>query len=135
MEAETAALRYVVVGIGVNISQDEADFGPEVAPVAVSLKQALGTVPRRAEVAAALLEAMDRLYAGFPGEWEMWPDRDRADCLTVGRPVRVLRPDGAREGVAQGVDGQFGLVVRWVDGREESLSSGEVSVRGLLDYI
>ena len=45
LEAETAALRYVVVGIGVNLSQTEADFGPEVAPVAISLAQALGTAP------------------------------------------------------------------------------------------
>ena len=42
LEAETAALRYVVVGLGLNVSQTEADFGPEVAPVAVSLAQALG---------------------------------------------------------------------------------------------
>lgn len=34
LEAETAALRYVVVGIGINLSQEAADFGPEVAPVA-----------------------------------------------------------------------------------------------------
>ena len=40
LEAETAALRHVVVGVGINLTQTAADFGPEVAPVAVSLAQA-----------------------------------------------------------------------------------------------
>ena len=131
LEAETAALRYVVVGIGVNISQTEADFGPEVAPVAISLAQALG----RAEVARALLDSLDRLYAGFPQQREGWLARYRADCLTVGKPVRVLSGAGEREGTALGVEEDFSLRVAWKDGGEEVLSSGEVSVRGLLGYV
>ena len=58
LEAETAALRHVVVGVGINLTQTAADFGPEVAPVAVSLAQALGRAPRRAEMAAAVLAAL-----------------------------------------------------------------------------
>lgn len=135
LEAETAALRYVVVGIGVNISQKEADFGPEVAPVAVSLAQALGKAPRRAEVARALLDSLDRLYADFPQEGGRWLERYRADCLTVGKPIRVLSAGGERGGTALGIDEEFALRVAWEDGREETLSSGEVSVRGLLGYV
>ena len=135
LEAETAALRYVVVGIGVNISQTEADFGPEVAPVAVSLAQALGKAPRRAEVARALLDSLDRLYADFPQEGSRWLERYRADCLTVGKPIRVLSAGGERAGTALGIDEEFALRVAWEDGREETLSSGEVSVRGLLGYV
>ena len=135
LEGETAALRYVVVGIGVNLSQTEADFGPEVAPVAISLAQALGAAPRRAEVAAALLDALDRLDRDFPGQWDSWLERYRADCITVGKPVQVLQGSQARTGTAVGVDDNFALVVRWEDGTQEALSSGEVSVRGLLGYV
>lgn len=45
LEAETAALRHVIVGVGINVSQDAADFGPEVAPVAISLAQPWGRPP------------------------------------------------------------------------------------------
>lgn len=135
LEAETAALRYVVVGIGVNVSQTEADFGPEVAPVAISLAQALGKAPRRAEVARALLDSLDRLYTGFPQERAQWLERYRADCLTVGQPIRVLFAAGEREGTALGVEEDFSLRVVWKDGGEEVISSGEVSVRGLLGYV
>ena len=134
LEGETAALRYVVVGAGLNLSQDEADFGPEVAPVAVSLKQALGTAPRRAEAAAALLQALDKMYAAFPAEKDAWLARYRADCLTLGRQVRLLRNGGEEEAFARAIDDDFALVVEHPDGRMETVSSGEVSVRGLLGY-
>ena len=135
LEGETAALRYVVVGIGVNLSQTEADFGPEVAPVAISLAHALGSAPRRAEVAAALLDSLDRLDREFPGKWDSWLERYRADCITVGRQIKVLRGSTERTGTAVGVDETFALVVEWEDGTREALSSGEVSVRGLLGYV
>ena len=135
LEAETAALRYVVVGLGLNVSQTEADFGPEVAPLAVSLAQALGRAPRRAELAAAVLAALDQMYAEFPAGWGAWLDRYRADCLTLGRPVRLLRAGGEEEAFAETVGEDFALVVRFPDGRREAVSSGEVSVRGLLGYV
>ena len=135
LEGETAALRYVVAGIGVNLSQSAEDFGPEVAPVAISLAQALGKAPRRAEMAAALLDALDKLDRDFPGQWDNWLERYRADCITVGRQIKVLRGQEERIGTAVGVDDTFALVVRWADGSEEALSSGEVSVRGLLGYV
>lgn len=135
LEAETAALRYVVVGLGLNVSQTEADFGPEVAPVAVSLAQALGRAPRRAEAAGAVIAALDRMAADFPRRWGEWLERYRADCLTLGRPVRLLRAGGEEAAVAEAVDESFALVVRRPDGRRETVSSGEVSVRGLLGYV
>ena len=135
LEAEAAALRYVVVGLGLNVSQTEADFGPEVAPVAVSLAQALGKAPRRAEAAGAVIAALDRMAADFPQRWGEWLERYRADCLTLGRPVRLLRAGGEEAAVAEAVDETFALVVRRPDGRRETVSSGEVSVRGLLGYV
>ena len=135
LEAESAALRHVVVGVGINLTQTAADFGPEVAPVAVSLAQALGRAPRRAEMAAAVLAALDELYAAFPAERAAWLERYRADCLTLGRTVRLLRAGEEEEAFAEAVDDAFALVVRRADGSREAVSSGEVSVRGLLGYV
>ena len=112
LEAESAALRHVVVGVGINLTQTAADFGPEVAP--------------------AVLAALDELYAAFPAERAAWLERYRADCLTLGRTVRLLRAGGEEEAFAEAVDDTFALVVRRANGSREAVSSGEVSVRGLL---
>ena len=91
--------------------------------------------PRRAEMAAAVLAALDELYAAFPAERAAWLERYRADCLTLGRTVRLLRAGGEEEAFAEAVDDAFALVVRRADGSREAVSSGEVSVRGLLGYV
>ena len=134
LEAETAALRHVIVGVGINVSQDAADFGPEVAPVAISLALALGQAPRRSQLAAEVLSALDDLYRAFPAQKADYLARYRALCVTAGRAVRVLRPGQVRTGTAEAVNEDFALLVRWDNGEQEALSSGEVSVRGLLGY-
>lgn len=35
---------------------------------------------------------------------------------------------------AEGVDDAFGLIVRYPDGRRETVTAGEVSIRGLWGY-
>ena len=134
LEAETAALRYVVVGLGLNVSQTGADFSPEVAPVAVSLAQVLGKAPRRTDLAAALLAALDDMYRDFPARRDSWYERYRRDCLTLGRQVRVFRGSGSFTGVAEDLAGDFSLIVRRDDGSREIVNAGDVSVRGLLGY-
>ena len=123
-----------MVGIGVNVSQTEADFGPEVAPLAVSLAQILGRPPRRAALSAGILTALDDMYRAFPRARARYLEAYRRDCLTVGREVRLLRPGRTEQGFAEGVDDDFSLVVRFPDGRREHISSGEISVRGLFGY-
>ena len=46
----------------------------------------------------------------------------------------VLRPDGERSALAVSLTPDYGLAVRYDDGTEEVLRSGEVSVRGLYGY-
>ena len=48
--------------------------------------------------------------------------------------ARVLRPGGEREALAVSLTPDYGLAVRYDDGTEEVLRSGEVSVRGLYGY-
>ena len=56
--------------------------------------------------------------------------------MNIGKTVQLLRPDGSRETVtAEAVDGEFSLVVRHGDGRQEIVRSGEVSVRGMYGYV
>ena len=47
----------------------------------------------------------------------------------------MLRAGGEEEAFAEAVDDTFALVVRRADGSREAVSSGEVSVRGLLGYV
>lgn len=135
VEAESGTLRSVTVGIGINVSQTEADFGPELSPAATSLAQELGHSPGRSALAAALLRALDAMYAAWPAQRERYLERYRAACVTCGRDVLLLRPGRRELAYALGIDQQFRLLVRFPNGRTETVESGEVSVRGLCGYL
>ena len=117
----------VVIGIGNNVH--EQTFSPDAAQVAGYLDAWTDRPVSRGELAKALLEELDGLET-LDGLREY-----RAACLTLGRTVRLLRPDGTQQAEALDIDRDYGLIVRYGDGREETVRSGEVSVRGLYGYI
>lgn len=135
LEGESGSLHYVVAGIGINVSQSAEDFGPEVSQVAISLEQALGRKVRRADLAAAVIRALDRLDRDFPAKKAEYLERYRADCLTTGHEVRLIQKGVTRTAFAESIDDDFALVVRWPDGTRETVTAGDVSVRGLLGYV
>lgn len=134
LEAESGLLRHVIVGVGVNINQTAADFGPELASVATSLALA-GYPVRRTELAVCLLQALDRMYAAFPAERERYLAEYRRRCVTTGRDVLLLRGNTRQTAFAEAVEDDFSLRVRFPDGHRENVTAGEVSVRGLMGYM
>lgn len=132
VEGETGALQYVVAGVGVNVAQKE--FPPELRDIAVSLEMA-GYRPDRNKLAACLLKSFDRMYRAFPAGKQEYLERYRALCVTTGRQAVLLGPDGPLQAEALGIDDDFALRVRLADGTERTVSSGEVSVRGIAGYI
>lgn len=127
-------LDYVVAGMGINVSQTAEDFGPELSQVATSLGQHMAAPPRRSAVAAALIGELDALYDSFPAKKEFYLEEYRRRCATTGREVRLIRGEEEREAFAQRINEDFTLHVRFPDGTEEDIFSGEASVRGLEGY-
>ena len=134
VEGETGVLQYVVTGIGVNVNHAPEDFSDEVRPMAVSLAGTLGQPVPRGKLCACMLNALDAMYADWLAGRGDYRTRYRDNCLTLGKPVRILRGDRAEDAFAEDIDEHFGLIVRHPDGRRETVTSGEVSVRGLFGY-
>ncbi len=136
IEGESGALQYLVTGIGVNANQRAEDWPEELREIAGSIRQATGRPVARGRLAACLLNALDEMYARWrAGDRAPYLARYRADCLTVGREVRLLEAGRTLRGRALAIDERFGLVVRLEDGTERTVTSGEVSVRGLYGYL
>lgn len=122
---------FIILGIGVNVHQKEADFPEDLHDTAVSLAASTRQAFRRMDLAAAILEAFEERFQvlqqqGLTGLLEEY----RAHSVTVGHPVQVL--DGQRRFDAYALDiaEDGGLVVRLEDGQERVLHAGEVSIRG-----
>jgi len=135
LESESNALEYLVTGIGINVNHRPEDFGEDIRDMATSLAQALGHPVRRSVLAAEVVKALDRMYAGFPQNKEEYLEKYRADCLTPGNQVQLITPVSRQEAYAVEIDDQFRLVVELPDGTKKALSAGEVSVRGMYGYV
>lgn len=126
---------WAIVGIGVNCCQKEADFPPELRDRACSLAMVSGGEIDRAKVAAAMLEQLREMDQSLlSGKAEMLRFY-RENCVTIGKDVSIVKGEEVRHGRALDVDDEGALVVRFTDGRTQAVSSGEVSVRGMYDYV
>jgi BirA family transcriptional regulator, biotin operon repressor / biotin---[acetyl-CoA-carboxylase] ligase len=123
MNAEPTRVRYIVVGIGINVNQSK--FPVELQSIATSLRLVSGTEWSRVEVCAALLKSLDREYRDLlekPGAHESILQRFQARSSTVrGRQVRVEENDEF-EGVTEGLDPRGFLQVRTAEGLRTVLS-------------
>jgi BirA family biotin operon repressor/biotin-[acetyl-CoA-carboxylase] ligase len=124
MNAEATRVRHAVVGIGMNVNQD--GFPASIEALATSLRMESGRCWSRVELAAALLESLDREYRslGDPRAREEMRRRfEQGSSSARGRRVRVDE-DGGYEGVTDGLDERGFLRVRTEIGVRTVLSGG-----------
>ncbi len=125
---------WVIVGIGINCAQEQQDFHPDIRDIATSLSLCTGQPVNRAAVAAAMIVALEKMDRILPDAKAFLPQY-RADCVTIGQEVSILRGEEVRHGLALDVDEQGALLVQFSDGHREFIQSGEVSVRGMYGYV
>lgn len=124
MNAEVTRVRYIVVGIGINVNQ--TTFPPQLQSVATSLRLATGTEWSRIELCAALLKSLDREYRRLmadPGARESILRRfQERSSMTYGKRVQIVEESGGFEGVTDGLDDRGFLKVRTSNGPQTILS-------------
>lgn len=129
-------VNYAIIGIGINCCQDVSDFPEEIRSIAGSLYSVTGKSIDRASVAAAMIDALYRMDRILLTEKASLMDAYRQDCMTLGQSVSVVKADGSvRHGTALDIDEDGGLLIRFTDGSEKTVTSGEVSVRGMYGYV
>lgn len=128
-------VRYAIVGIGINCCQKQQQFPPELQNIATSLFLATGKEISRPKVAAAMIEALSQMAAKLHSRKTALMTAYRKDCVTLGKEVCVISPEGSRPGFAVDVDDNGELLVRFSDGSIQGVHAGEVSVRGMYGYV
>jgi len=129
-----AAGDAVVVGIGLNVSTEPAEF-PSPRPGALpatSLRAVGATALNREDILLAILDGFERWYrawqqaGGDPDRSGLRPEYTRLSA-TIGRTVRAELPGGqALSGPAVGVDSDGRLLVLLSSGSEVAVAAGDV---------
>ena len=121
-----------VIGIGINVKKES--FPRELQPIACSLAD-FAPQPELSALAAELMLSLEEMSRCLLSDRAGLMDRYRKDCITTGRQVRIIGADSIRAGLAEAIQDDGSLQVLFDDGQRKTVNSGEVSVRGLWDYI
>lgn len=134
MSTEMTWINYVVIGIGINVNQNE--FPEELKDCASSLKMETGRRFRRSHLIAAVMEHFEMYYEQFLQEGSLAGFRKEYNELLVnkGRQVKILEPGNHYEACALGINDTGELIVEKEDGSVQNIFAGEVSVRGIYGY-
>ena len=127
-------VEYAVIGIGINCNQSAEDFPEEIRQIATSLQLCTGKAIDRATVIAQILVALQEMSVNLQNPVATL-NRYRADCITIGQEISLVRGDDIRHGKALDVDNEGALIVEFADGTKQTVNSGEVSVRGMYGYV
>ena len=132
VDTKTGLVESAVIGIGINCQKAAGAFSADVEHMAISLSEASGREITPEVLSGHMIHAL----------WEMdlydapaVMDAYRALCVTLQQSVLVLRAEERFPGKALELRDDGALLVQFTDGQTQWVSSGEVSVRGLWDYV
>ena len=127
MYADTTLVRFVIVGIGINVNQEK--FPGELSSLATSLRSETATNQSRLELLARLLREFESDYNRFlrEGALSVTTRFSQASSYAVGRKVRVANGADSFTGVTAGLAPEGLLQVEREDGRVVTVIAGDVS--------
>jgi len=128
LSAELDHVRYIILGIGVDVNLAASDFPESVRPVATSLRIASGRHMSRPDLAVAFLREFDCDYARVcSGQFAAVADEWEEHCATLGRQVSIRLGPREIRGRAESLSPEGELLVRSEFGHLERVVGGDVS--------
>ncbi len=123
VSAENGSLDFAVVGIGINIYMPENGFADEIKDIAASIFDE----PEKGIMDKFAAECLKAFYKYITGEKNAHIGDYIRRNTVVGKSVVITAADGVHDAFVVGIDNDCALLVRYPDGTEERLTSGEIS--------
>jgi BirA family biotin operon repressor/biotin-[acetyl-CoA-carboxylase] ligase len=129
LAGELDHVRYVILGIGVDVNLNPGEFAGDVRKTATSLKAELGRAVSRADMAVAILRELDRDYGRLSaGQFEAVADEWEGYCTTIGQEVVIRTSDREIRGRAESLAEDGALLLRTDHGHLERIVGGDVTL-------
>lgn len=135
LDPQSSVPKAVIIGVGINCRQQLSDFPSELQGFAGSLEMVTGSAVDPAQLAAAMIGSLAEMDRTLLSEKRTIMNAYRRDCVTLGQDIVLVRGDEKQYGKALDIDEDGGLVVTFTDGSVKTVTSGEVSIRGMYGYL
>ena len=128
MKADMDRVHYVIVGIGLNISQE--NYPEDIRDIATSLTLEAEKKFNRAKIAGAVLNSLEKYYFklindGFGAIRSEW----KRHSVNLGHKVSVNTLGEVIKGIAEDIDENGLLVVKEIGGSIKKITAGDVTLR------
>ncbi len=134
MNCETNSINYIILGIGINISQSHEDFSKDVVKIADSMYGITGQKLPRSEIIASLCYNIQEVYRLILNRetdeiLELW----KRYTITDGEEISILKNGDIISARAIGINSSGMLIVEYEDGTAKEYNSGEISIKRITD--
>jgi BirA family biotin operon repressor/biotin-[acetyl-CoA-carboxylase] ligase len=129
LNAELDRVKYLILGLGVDVNLQTSDFPADLRKLATSLKVETGRPVSRADLAVAILRELDNDYARITtGRFAAVADEWESHCSTIGHEVVIRAGQREVRGQAEALGEDGALLVRTEHGHLETIVGGDVTV-------
>lgn len=125
MSFEEKKLEYAVIGIGINI-RTSSDLPEELRDIVTSLEQETGKTVDRNSLCSEILNSLEKHISEL--ESRKFMDEYRKRSFISGKQVEITANGKSKQGKAIGIDDNANLIVRFDDGSETTVNSGEARI-------
>ena len=128
LSVEPDTVRFVVIGIGLNVNMDDADMDEEIRGKATSLFLETGNCFERARVCGMLLNNLEKYYEvvksrGVGEICRLWEER----AHIRGVSMEIVQTDRVYRGVSEGIGRDGAMLLREENGVVTRVVAGDVS--------
>ncbi|MBI4824834.1 MAG: biotin--[acetyl-CoA-carboxylase] ligase [Nitrospirae bacterium] len=122
-------IKFVAVGIGINVNMDPSIFPEDIKPFSTSLSEECGRTIDRVELFGKILAELEKWYkAVLAGGKDSMLQKWREFSSTLGQNVSVKMYDKVISGIAEDIDDTGALIIKLPSGGYEIVNAGDVTV-------
>lgn len=125
-DMETGGLSYAVLGIGIDVFAPKDGFGDLDNIAGALYPYSDNSAELRCRLAAAVCDRFFYCYSNMDSK-DLF-ERYRKRLFVIGKSVTVIRGGERRSATVLGLENDYKLTVKYLNGDVESLSSGEISI-------
>ncbi|MDR5659114.1 biotin--[acetyl-CoA-carboxylase] ligase [Serpentinicella sp. ANB-PHB4] len=136
MSAEINEIHYLVIGIGINVNVKQ--FPADIENMATSLMIEKGEPVDRKKILVDILSEFERLYDHFihKGTLDKTIKICRDHSALIGKNVSIIKSGKKiEEGKVLRLSDDGFIIIKKHSGVEETIQSGEISIRGEAGYV
>lgn len=130
LQADIDRVHSIILGIGINVNQQQSDFPEEIQSIATSIQMVTGHPVDRAKLVACILHHLE-IYAdmyvkhGFEPLKILW---ESYSC-TLGKRIKAIMVHEVIEGMALGITNEGILQIKSDDGQIHGIYSADIEIQ------